>query len=87
VIEPANAYCFQTDPREPPTGVHARRLVWIPLELARGARDNFRMHRDPGAILNVAAEARLAFSKGAAGFRADSEPEPALSSTVLLVTN
>ena len=38
VIEPVDAYCFQTDSCEPLTCVHAGHPVWIRLELTREPR-------------------------------------------------
>jgi hypothetical protein len=46
-MEPVDAPCFQSDPCGALALVHARHPVWTRLELATGARDNFRMRRDP----------------------------------------
>src|SRR5216684_418688 len=48
VIEPVDAYCFQTDSCEPLTCVHAGHPVWIRLELTNGAADTFRVRRHLG---------------------------------------
>src|ERR1039458_9015599 len=47
VIEPADVYCFPTDPCEPLADVHGGHPVWTRLELARGGPDSFRMRRNP----------------------------------------
>jgi hypothetical protein len=46
LIEPADAYCFQSGWSAPPTLVHDGRPVWTRLELAWGAQNTFRMARE-----------------------------------------
>jgi hypothetical protein len=68
MIEPMVAHCFESDPCELLARVHGRHPVWIRLELANGAQDNFPVARDSaGTLQSVPLNPGLKIETGAPG--------------------